>query len=345
VTGVGVGIAGLSGPFIAITLAIQLFSEAIKKSEPILDFFEDWFTKISAGVTAFINNISLVGEIIKDVFTGNFSDAAYKTEQLATAIGDAADESFRLLEATRELEDAELRFRVETAAGANQMKAYVVAAKNKNLSVQESNALLQKASDLENELTDKAVKLAQARADIAEGQLVLSKKTQLEQEGLLRKAGQSQKDYIDSLINSGIFSPEQLEPLISAYEKVQQEASAGLAFQEKISNQQTALNDKRIAESEKLIAQKEKEYQALLKLQSAEDQLLIKQIEAERVKDELRKKELEGFDERQKATQDYANTIVSGIEIEKEVADELSESDLKYIDAGRNSKEISCPSL
>lgn len=261
----------------AISLAVAGVVAYFKRFEFVLDIIEDAVTKVTAVFDSFIQNLDKVAAIMGDVFTGNFSEAAKKTGELATEFGNAADEAQRLLDATRELEDAELKYRLESAAAANQMKAWVVASKNKNLSIEESNALLQKASDLENELTAQAVKNAQARADIEEGKLVASKKAQLEAADLLRQTGEAQKEYIDRLIGSGIFSPEQLEPLIAAYEKVQQEASAGLAFQEKIANQQAAMAEKEAAARDKAIQARQKEIELIRK--QAEEQAKLSEQE------------------------------------------------------------------
>lgn len=261
-SGMGIGLTALNLPLAAVMLAVNLFSAAISKSEPILDFFEDWFTKTSAVVASFVDNISAVGNILKLIVTGEFAMAAAGVKKLGATMGEAADESMVLLNRTRDLEDAEMKYRLQSAAAANQIKAWVTASKNKDLSIEESNALLQKASDLENEMTEVAVKNAQERADIEEALLVRSKRNDLEQKNMLRKAGQSQKEYIDQLVDSGIFSPQQLEPLISAYEKVEQEASAGWALQEKILNSQAALRDKDIAGMEKRRAEMEKNAEA-----------------------------------------------------------------------------------
>lgn len=323
----------------AIGLAVAAVTSYFSKFESVMDLVENTVTKATAVFSSFIQNIDKVGEILGNVFTGNLEAAANGLGLLTEELGNAADESMRLLEMTRELEDAELKFRIESAAGANQMKAYVVAAKNKSLSIEESNALLQKASDLEKSLTEQAVANAQKRLDIEEGKLVASKKSQLAAADLLKKAGQSQKEYLDSLITSGIFSPEQLEPVIAAYEKVEQKASEGLAFQEKVANQQEALREKERVDIEKSIALREKEYQALLKIQSEEDKLLIQKEANAQKQQEILIKELEGYDERIKAVQEYANQIAASVVIEQEQADVLDETTQKAIDSGRKRVE------
>lgn len=302
-------LAFIATPIGAILAAISVTIAAVvayfQKFEFVLDIIENVVTKVTAVFDSFIQNLDKVASIVGDVLVGNFDEAAKKTGELATEFGNAADEAQRLLDATRELEDAELKYRLESAAAANQMKAWVIASKNRNLSAEESNALLQKASDLENELTAQAVKNAQARADIEEGKLVASKKAQLQAADLLRKTGEQQNEYIKRLIESGLFSPEQLEPLIAAYEKVQQEASAGLAFQEKIANQQAALADKDAEARQKQIEliKKQREEQAKL---TAEVDAYIKafteSLEAPRKAREAAKKEQE---ERTKLANDF----------------------------------------
>lgn len=266
---------------VAVSAAIAYF----KQFEPVLDFIEDSVTKVTAVFGSLIQNLDKVASIVGNVLTGNFAAAAAETAALGTELGNAADEAQKLLDATRELEDAELKFRVESAGAVNQMKAWVVESKRKGISIEESNALLQKASDLENKLTEESVKNAQKRADIEEGKLIASRKAQLDAAGIARKAGQSQADFIDELINSGIFSPEALDPLISAYEKVEQEASAGLAFQEKIQNQQAAMDEKEAARLEKLAEQRKKaqedEQKRLEEIAKKREELLEREQTAE----------------------------------------------------------------
>lgn len=320
----------------AISLAVAGVVAYFKRFEFVLDIIENAVTKVTAVFDSFIQNLDKVAAIMGDVFTGNFDEAAKKTGELATEFGNAADEAQRLLDATRELEDAELKYRLESAAAANQIKAWVVASKNKNLSIEESNALLQKASDLENELTAEAAKNAQTRADIEEGKLVASKKAQLEAANLLRQTGEDQKAYIDRLIGSGIFSPEQLEPLIAAYEKVQQEASAGLAFQEKVANQQAALAEKEAAARDKAIAAREKEIE-LIKKQAEEQAKLSEQerlARIQRLEDSEKSQIEEGlqteFKVRTNFNQQLNDTIAAQNEAarKKEVTDAKKAADL-----------------
>jgi len=248
-------LAFLATPIGAVLAAVGIAMAGViayfKQFEPVLDFIEDSVTKVTAVFSSLIQNLDKVASIVGNVLTGNFKKAADQTRSLGTELGNAANEAQRLLDATRELEDAELKFRLANAGAANQMKAWVVESKRRGISIEESNALLQKASDLENELTAVAVANAQKRADIELGKLLESKKAQLETEELYQKAGQSQADFIEELIDSGIFSPEALDPVLSAYEKVQQAASEGLAFQEKIANQRVAQEEKAEADREK----------------------------------------------------------------------------------------------
>lgn len=228
----------------AIAVAVGLVVEYFKKFEFALDIIENVTTQVVAVFDGLIQNLDKIGKIVGNVLIGNFSEAALVTAQLSDEIQNAANESQRLLDKTRDLEDAEIKHRIATAATANEIKALVTQSKNRNLTTEESNALLQKASDLEKESTESARKNAQERADIEEGKLVLSKRAQLEAADLLKKEGESQKEYINRIVDSGIFSPEQLEPLLSAYEGVEQAASEGLAFQEKVQNQLDAIAEK-----------------------------------------------------------------------------------------------------
>jgi hypothetical protein len=253
----------------AIGLAIAGVVAYFKQFEVVLDFIENAVTKVTAVFSSLIQNLDKVASIVGNVLTGNFKKAADQTKSLGTELGRAADEAQRLLDMTRDLEDAELKYRVANAGAANQMKAWVIESKRRDLSIEESNALLQKASDLENELTEVAVKNAQKRADIEQAKLIESRKAQLEAAGIAQKAGESQADFLNRLVDSGIFSPEALDPVLSAYEAVQQAASEGLAFQEKIQNQRIAQEEKADAERQKL-AEKRKAENEKLALEEAE---------------------------------------------------------------------------
>lgn len=272
--------AFVATPIGAILAAIAVVVAGVvayfKQFESVLDVIEDVTTQATAAFSAMIQNLDKVASIIGNVLIGNFGKAAVSLGELTSEIKNAASEAQRLLEMTRDLEDAEMRYRVANAAAVNEMKAYVVASRNKNLSIEESFALLQKASDIENELTRQAVDNAQKRADIEEGKLVASKRTQLEAANVLREANETQAQYIQRLIESGVFSPEALEPLIAAYEKVEQEASAGLAFQEKIANQQAALEERQAARAENL----QKEIEKQRELNAAVDEWVEKFIES-----------------------------------------------------------------
>lgn len=242
----------------AIAVAIAGVVTYFKQFEVVLDFIENAVTKVTAVFSSLIQNLDKVASIVGNVLTGNFSKAADEASNLGKTMGEAADEAQRLLDMTRELEDAEQKYRVASAGASNQIKAWVVESKRKGTSIEESNELLRKADELERQLTETATKNAQQRADIEEGKLVASRKAQLDAAGIARKAGEDQGAFIDRLISSGIFSPEALEPLIGAFEKVQQAASESLAFREKIQNQQAALDEKEAARLEKINEAKKK---------------------------------------------------------------------------------------
>ncbi len=273
----------------AIGLAVAGVIAYFKQFEPVLDFIEDAVTKVSAVFSSLIQNLDKVASIIGNVLTGNFSKAADEASNLGKTMGAAADEAQRLLDATRELEDAEQKYRLASAGATNQIKAWVVESKRKGISIEESNKLLQKATDLEGKLTEEATANAQKRADIEQGKLLASRQAQLEAAGIAQKAGEDQGAFIDRLISSGIFSPEALEPLIGAFEKVQQAASDSLAFREKIQNQQAALDEKEQARLDKLAEARKKAQQ--------EELDAAKNIEALKfdLMEEGRKKEITAF--------------------------------------------------
>jgi len=91
------------------------------------------------------------------------------------------------------------------------------------------------------------------------------------------------------LIESKKFDEERFKVIVDAYKRVEQEASAGLALQEKISNQVAKSEDERAAKSAKYAAEKEKQFQAEIKYKewlANIDKGSIKSLEAEAAKEQ-----------------------------------------------------------
>jgi hypothetical protein len=242
----------------AVAAAVSVAVAALKKFEVVLDVIEDVVTQVTAVFDSLIQNLDKIGYIVGNVLTGNFDEAANATKQLTAEVKAAADESQRLLDLTRQLEEAEISYRLETAASANEIKAYIAQSKNKNNTIEEANALLQKASELEAKSTKQATENAKLKLDIELGLLQASKKRQLEEKGLLEQGAKSYKEYLDEVNRSGIFSKEELENVIAAFEKLESARSGGLALQEKVQNQQDALDQKRLALIQKTLAEEQK---------------------------------------------------------------------------------------
>ncbi len=223
--------------FAALAAAVGVFTAAIQKSEPILDFFEDIITGITATIDVLLLNLDKVGKILLNVLTFNFGAAADGVKELSGEISEAISLSLQWANVLRDLEDATFKFRIATADTENQIKALVIAAKNRNITFEEQEELLKEALRLERELV--RVREDQARINAVAGisQIALTKGMKIGNETF--------KEFVDNLASSGKFNKEEMEKIVSLYEKQKQAASDSLAFEEKVANQLDAIADKR----------------------------------------------------------------------------------------------------
>lgn len=244
----------------ALVLTIQLVSGSLQKFEPVMDAIEEATRFLSDAFNGLIDGLGLLGSALGLFFSGNFSAGVDMMGEFADNIEEAVKEGQRLLQLTRDLEDATLKFRVSTATANNEMKALVVASKNVNLTYEEREALLKKASDLENETTAQAVALKRQAYEIARDTLLNEKLSQVEANGLRQQRNELDDVYIKRLIDSGVFAGEAggeakdaIETVVKAYEELKQAESEGLSFQEKIFNDQAKNREKEQAEQQKAI--------------------------------------------------------------------------------------------
>lgn len=250
----------------ALVLTIQLISGSLQKFEPVMDAIENATKGLTDAFNGLLDGLNLLGSALGLFFSGNFSAGVDMMGEFADNIEETVKEGQRLLELTRELEDATFKFRVATATANNEMKALVTASKNVNLSYEEREALLKKASDLENQVTAEAVALAEKSYDIKLRTLLNEKRQQVEINGLRKEAGETENAYLQRLVDSGVFAGEAIEEVIGAYEELKQAESEGLAFQEKIFNDQAKNREKYEAEQKKALDAQNKLIEQKIKL-------------------------------------------------------------------------------
>jgi len=221
----------------ALAAVVAVVTASIQKSEVALDKIEDITTAVT---NAFGVLTSRIGQLI---------DGTRSLTDLFSGFTEEVKESVKqgqlYIDILRDLEDAQFKFRVENAAAENQIKSLVVAAKNKNLTFQEQEALLNKALELERNLVQQRTELANTEAIATIKQIALER-------GVRQTSEETFKQFTDRIISTGVLGGALTEKIVAQIEKVEQARSSSLAFEEKVSNQLESINQKRIAEEEKL---------------------------------------------------------------------------------------------
>lgn len=305
----------------AIAAALALVVTALKRSEPVLDFFEDIVSKITTAIDFLINNLKAIATVLGQAFVGNLGAAKEGLDKLSKGFVEAQKQAQLYLNIQRELEDKSARVRIETAGMENQIKSLIIASKNRNLTLIEQQDLLKEAAKLESELVAKRSELANQEAIIGIKQIALKR-------DLKQLDSESFDEFVKRLIASNDLSKEEKDNIAELFEKRQQAASAGLALQEKIQNSSDAALDKDLARIEKLEAARQKAFEAELK----------------------RNEDLATFNEERRAAQEAqdeadieANAEKFQTNLEREVADNEELSNLKIDieqDAAEQTNEI-----
>jgi len=272
-----------------LATVIGLVTKALQKMDPVMDFIEDAVTQVTNAFDFLIQNLDKIASIVGNVLVGNFAAASVAADELGTAFKHSSNEAQRLLDLTSDLANETLIYEVNSASAANTIKALVAASKNRGISIEEEQRLLKEASDLENSTTAESVRLAQKAYDIQIGLFENEFAAQLKVAKLKKEAGETDAEYLKRLIESKKFDEERFKVIVDAYKIVEQEASAGLALQEKINNQITKSEEERAAKSAKYAAEKEKQLQAEIKYKewlATIDKGSIKSLEAEAAKEQ-----------------------------------------------------------
>lgn len=253
----------------ALAVVVGVLASAFKKSETALDAFEDITTKISTVIDVVLVRVSKLIDLFINLTKGNISlseavsQAGKAFDGLGKEIQQAATQSQLYLDISRDLEDSQFRFRKENAATERQIKALVIAAKNRNLTFEEQEKLLNKALELERNLVNERTELARIEA------LSTIKQTALKKS--LRQTDEENFDaFVDRILRSGKLSKEEAEIVVSQIEQLENAKSSSLAFEEKVQNQLDAINQRRLASIEKEQLAREKLREEIEKKSGAE---------------------------------------------------------------------------
>lgn len=237
------------GAIIAALVAVfALLSTALSKNDALMDKLENVTNAVSVVFEVLLSRVAMLGEALIALFNGDIDQAISLTGQafsgLADEIANAVVQQQLFLDASRELEDSQRALRIETSKTENEIKRLVVAAKNRNLSLEEQEQLLLKALKLEEDLV-------RTREDLARRDLVITARRLRVDKEFQQQANETFDDYIQRLLESSKLGGDELDQIVEKVEAVEQARGSSLAFQEKISNQLAANAEKRAAALEK----------------------------------------------------------------------------------------------
>lgn len=244
----------------AVALALGAVFKYLEKFEPVLDVIEDAVTAVSNIFNSFIDNLDKVGSLIGGILTGNFSKAAQAASELGSAMKNAAIEGQAILDLTREIDDLTIEFELSSSRVELQIKRLVTAAKNRTLTANEQQKILNQALELENSQLGKNLEIKRKQFEADFRALVLSKQSQVNKNEAFQEAvkqNKSLQEQFEILATSGIFSPEQLANALASFKAIDQAEGQSLAFTEKVQNQKDAIAE-RAAAANKARADKEK---------------------------------------------------------------------------------------
>lgn len=231
------------GAIIAALVAVfALLSTALSKNDALMDKLENVTNAVSVVFEVLLNRVALLGEALIALFNGDIDKAVNLTGQafsgLADEIANAVKQQQLFLDASRELEDSQRALRIETAKTENEIKRLVVAAKNRNLSLDEQEKLLNRALELEQDLV-------RTREDLARRDLVITARRLRVDKEFQQQSNETFDQYIDRLLSSSKLGGEEMDQIVEKVEALEQARGSSLAFQEKIANQLAANAEKR----------------------------------------------------------------------------------------------------
>jgi len=238
----------------AVAVVLGVVVAALKKSEPVLDFFENIITQITANIDFLLTNLDKLGSILYDLATFNISGAIDKVKGLTQEMIAVARAAQLYLDILRELEDEQALFTVSSAQQENQIKALVIASKNRNLTFDEQKEKIQEALKLERELTEQRIDLARKEEVATIKQIALSR-------GLRQTEEENFDAFVERLLRGNELSGEEKQQVADLSAARIKAESESLAFREKAANMIAAIDDKETA-VEIINASNKKVYQA-----------------------------------------------------------------------------------
>jgi len=255
----------------ALVAVFTLLKTAIGANNEIFDKFENITNAVGVVIDVLVNRVGKLGEALIALASGDFSGALDKTKEAFGGIADeierAVGEGQRLLDLSRELEDAQRDLAVASARQENVIKALVVASKNRNLTLDEQEDKLRKALKLEEELIKERERLALLDLEITAGNIANT-------ENIQKAANESLEDFANRLRKMSALGDEQVDPLIEKLVALEEARGGSLAFQEKVENSLTVIAEKRaeaIRKQNEALAEQAAQERAVRRAQNVAD--------------------------------------------------------------------------
>lgn len=272
----------IANPIGLLIAAVVGLFQALKKIEPVFDFIEAGVAALGSAFDALVGSF---GKLLSGDFAGFF-------EGITTGVAEAAKETFALVKATQDLEDAQRDFGVESAKSEAQVKNLIIQSKDRTKTEKERLALLDEASKIEEDNFNKSKKLAEDEKRLADENLRIAIKSKTANDDIRDKAAQAEIKLIQL-----------------------QSSSADL--QEKITNRKNVLLEEEKAAKDKALEEDKKRIEELRKIQqdATEKELEAlnefierqKKIKDKEIEDE--KKRNEKILELETAREDFLNTL------------------------------------
>lgn len=263
--------AGLKGAFnvlkdIVIDVGRNIAKVFDDPKQAIIDLANLIKDNIMNRLIGLVEFLPKIGEAISLAFHGKFAEAGEvavnatakmtigienvtgKISKLTDEISKEAQAAVELAKALDALEDRERNFNLTASATTLEIQRLTLAAKNRNITTEESIALLDKAADLEKQRADELVGIRQGQAEQI-----------LKEEGLrinlAKLQNESLDDYAKRLINfsgkEGELTDESKDRIIKAINDVNNARGESLNILEKIKNKEDAFYVKQQADVEK----------------------------------------------------------------------------------------------
>lgn len=260
IPGINNGLSGMANgfkavsaanPFTALLILLPQIIGFLSKFESIFDAIERALGGISGAISGVFANFS-------KLLTLDFSG-------FVDGVAEAATESYNLVAATQDLEDAQRALNVELAKSDAAVKNLIIQSKDRTKTEQERLALLDKAAQKERDAFNQSVKIAEEEKRIADAQLAQAERAGSANDALRDRAAQAEIKLIQ-LQSSSADLQERITVRRNAL--IESETVA----REQAAQKQAAIEAKLTADRIKAIEERNRiESDNLLKLQQLQD--------------------------------------------------------------------------